>query len=251
MLRSLLLASLVQGTQLGPDATAALSSAEGLDALAADLSLTSHGPHPTIDGALHQRLHTLELPGAGRATLAAETLAAVSPLAERLGMAEARARLDDASLAVLDPELYATLSIGQHEREQLGRRLVNDARTLLGQHQLTGDLSWRTKSLYSTLRKMQRKNLAPDEVMDRVALRLVLDDEAACRAMLAALHERFDPVAGEFDDYIRHPKPNGYQSLHTVVRVGEQVAEVQLRTHAMHAHAESGQAAHWRYKLSA
>ena len=72
MLRSLLLASLVQGTQLGPDATAALSSAEGLDALAADLSLTSHGPHPTIDGALHQRLHTLELPGAGRATLAAE-----------------------------------------------------------------------------------------------------------------------------------------------------------------------------------
>jgi len=253
MLRSLLLASLVYGTSLashvGPDAAKELATPEGLEALVGGL-----GPDLTeLGSALGERLHTLTVttPGLDRAALAAETLTTVSPLVERLGLDSCRARLDDASFAILSPAAHAALAEGADDRHALGVRLQDQASSLLDELQLSGDLSWRSKSLYSTWRKMQRKGLRADQVMDRVALRVVLDDEAACREVLAALHERYEPVDGEFDDYIAQPKPNGYQSLHTVVRVDGEVAEVQLRTHAMHAHAERGAAAHWRYKLAA
>jgi len=141
--------------------------------------------------------------------------------------------------------------VGQGERQALATSLSSEASGLLADLGLEGDLSARTKSAYSTWRKMQRKGLAVDEVMDRVAVRVVLSDEAACRTVLSELHERYEAVPGEFDDYIAHPKPNGYRSLHTVLRIDGQVAEVQLRTHEMHAHAEEGGAAHWRYKLAA
>jgi GTP pyrophosphokinase len=106
----------------------------------------------------------------------------------------------------------------------------------------------RVKSLYSTWKKMERKGIDVDGIHDRVAMRLITANEADARTLLADIHDRYEPVDGEFDDYIRAPKPNGYQSLHTAVRTPYGVAEFQLRTEAMHEAAEAGDQAHWLYK---
>ena len=96
---------------------------------------------------------------------------------------------------------------------------------------------------------MQGKRLALSQVFDLSALRVIVDDVPACYAALARVHERWAPLPDEFDDYIARPKPNGYQSLHTVVRLDDgRAVEVQIRTRRMHEHAEVGVAAHWAYK---
>jgi GTP pyrophosphokinase len=107
----------------------------------------------------------------------------------------------------------------------------------------------RPKHLHSIWKKMQGKGLGIERVFDVRALRVIVDDVAACYAALARVHECHAPVEGEFDDYIAKPKPNGYQSLHTVVLGDDgRPVEVQVRTQAMHEHAEHGVAAHWAYK---
>lgn len=129
------------------------------------------------------------------------------------------------------------------------RGIVAETQALVGPDAI---LTARVKSTRSTLQKMQRKNLAVDEVLDRFGLRLRVASIDECYTLLDRLHERYEPVAGSYDDYIAAPKPNGYQSLHTAVLVpGLGVTEFQVRTHAMHDLAESGAAAHWRYKLTA
>lgn len=146
--------------------------------------------------------------------------------------------------ALLASVLAAAPSVGS--ADLVG--LVAETQSLLG-----GDaiVTARVKSAHSTLQKMQRKNLAVDEVLDRIGLRLRVASVDDCYALLDRLHERYEPVAGSFDDYIASPKPNGYQSLHTAVIVpGLGVTEFQVRTHDMHREAESGAAAHWRYKLT-
>jgi GTP pyrophosphokinase len=111
------------------------------------------------------------------------------------------------------------------------------------------DVRGRPKHLYSIWKKMQGKGLSFARVFDARALRVVVDDVAACYAALARVHEAWRPVEGEFDDYIARPKPNGYQSLHTVVLGHDgRPLEVQIRTRDMHEHAEHGVAAHWMYK---
>jgi GTP pyrophosphokinase len=120
---------------------------------------------------------------------------------------------------------------------------------LLAAAGLQADVQGRPKHLYSIWKKMQGKGLDYAHVFDTRALRVVVDDVAACYAALARVHEAWRPVEGEFDDYIARPKPNGYQSLHTVVLGDDgRPLEVQIRTRAMHEHAEHGVAAHWMYK---
>ena len=114
---------------------------------------------------------------------------------------------------------------------------------------LEGEVQGRPKHLYSIWKKMQGKGLSLEKVFDLRALRVIVPTVDDCYAVLARLHEIHQPVDGEFDDYIARPKPNGYQSLHTVVRAPDgQTMEVQIRTRAMHEHAEHGVAAHWAYK---
>jgi GTP pyrophosphokinase len=114
---------------------------------------------------------------------------------------------------------------------------------------LGAEVQGRPKHIYSIWKKMRGKNLSFERVFDVRALRVLVDDIPACYAALSRIHELWRPVPDEFDDYIARPKANGYQSLHTVVRDDDgRPAEIQIRTRAMHDHAESGVAAHWAYK---
>lgn len=127
------------------------------------------------------------------------------------------------------------------------RGLVAETEALVGGEAV---VTGRIKTVDSALLKMQRKSLAVDEVLDLVGLRLRVDDVEQCYALLERVHRRYAPIEGAFDDYIANPKANGYQSLHTAVWVpGVGPTEFQIRTHEMHREAETGAAAHWRYKL--
>ena len=130
--------------------------------------------------------------------------------------------------------------------------IAQDAgREVLSELGIEGAVEGRVKTLESTRDKMAQKGLSFEEVTDFVGVRIHVDSEVAAYEVLGALRERFDVLPGKDKDYIRQPKANGYQSLHAAVALPDGgVAEFQVRTHAMHALAENGGAAHWRYKLS-
>ena len=206
---------------------------------------------------LASRLQTLRFFAASKRpcppALAAESLQVFAPLANRLGIWQIKWELEDLSFRFLEPAQYQQvaqlLDERRVEREQrveaFRRRLAED----LAAHGVRAEVQGRPKHLYSIWKKMQGKGLDFSRVLDVRAVRVIVADVAACYAVLGRVHERFRAVAGELDDYIERPKPNGYQSLHTVVldEAGRAV-EVQIRTQRMHEHAEHGVAAHWAYK---
>ena len=119
----------------------------------------------------------------------------------------------------------------------------------LAEQGIDAEVSGRPKHIYSIWRKMQRKEVPFGELYDMRAVRVLVDDVAACYAALGVVHALWAPIPSEFDDYIARPKANDYRSLHTaVVGPDGKTLEVQIRTHDMHAQAELGVAAHWRYK---
>ena len=206
---------------------------------------------------LASRLATLRFYAATRQPcpdeLAAETLQVFAPLANRLGIWQVKWELEDLAFRFLEPVSYRhvaqLLDARRIEREQqidaLRASLADDLARVGVRAQVQG----RPKHLYSIWKKMNGKAIAFDAVLDVRALRVIVDDVADCYAVLGRVHERWRAVAGEFDDYIARPKPNGYQSLHTVVQADDGAAvEIQIRTRAMHEHAEHGVAAHWAYK---
>jgi GTP pyrophosphokinase len=206
---------------------------------------------------LASRLQTLRFFAAEKIacppTLAAESLQVFAPLANRLGIWQIKWELEDLSFRFLEPAHYQQvarlLDERRVEREQrveaFRRRLADD----LAARGLDAQVQGRPKHLYSIWKKMQGKGLDIAQVLDLRAVRVIVPDVPACYAVLGRVHELFRAVAGEFDDYIERPKPNGYQSLHTVVQdESGRAVEVQIRTQAMHAHAEHGVAAHWAYK---
>ncbi len=206
---------------------------------------------------LASRLQTLRWYAASRlpcpAELATETLQVFAPLANRLGIWQIKWELEDLSFRFLHPQDYQRVAGMVDEKRGEREASVEAARSelaaRLAEAGLKADVQGRPKHLYSIWKKMQGKALTFDRVFDTRALRVVVQDVAACYAALARVHEVWQPVDGEFDDYIARPKPNGYQSLHTVVRDTDgRAVEVQIRTRAMHEHAEHGVAAHWMYK---
>lgn len=206
---------------------------------------------------LASRLQTLrwyadskrECPGA----LARESLEVFAPLANRLGIWQIKWELEDYAFRFLQPQDYHTvarlLDEKRAEREAGVQAFAQRLRHLLSDTALQAEVQGRPKHLYSIWRKMKGKQVGFSQVMDVRAMRVIVQDVPQCYAVLARVHEQFTPVDGEFDDYIAKPKPNGYQSLHTVVRdeSGRNV-EIQIRTRDMHEHAEFGVAAHWAYK---
>ncbi|MGN6830981.1 RelA/SpoT family protein [Paucibacter sp. M5-1] len=206
---------------------------------------------------LASRLQTLRYFAATKTecsqAVAAESQQVFAPLANRLGIWQIKWELEDLSFRFLQPEAYKGLARALDEKRVEREQRIEAARLALqadlAAHGLQAEVQGRPKHLYSIWKKMQGKSLELDRVFDLRALRVIVPDVSDCYACLSLLHERFVPVAGEFDDYIAKPKPNGYQSLHTVVLgPDERPMEVQIRTRAMHEHAEHGVAAHWAYK---
>ena len=187
------------------------------------------------------------------AEMATESLQVFAPLANRLGIWQFKWEIEDYAFRCLHPAEYQRMARlvdeTRAEREQSVVAAREQLVALLAAAGLHADVQGRPKHLYSIWKKMQGKGLDFERVFDARALRVVVDDVAACYAALARVHEAWRPVEGEFDDYIARPKANGYQSLHTVVLAQDgRPLEVQIRTNAMHEHAEHGVAAHWMYK---
>lgn len=185
--------------------------------------------------------------------LAAEALKVFAPLANRLGIWQIKWEMEDLAFRFLEPHTYKEvarwLDEKRGERESHMAQLRTSLQAQLRALGIAADVSGRPKHIYSIVKKMRGKSLDFSQVFDVRALRVIVPDMDACYAALACVHEQFTPVLEEFDDYIAKPKPNGYQSLHTVVQeVDGRPVEIQIRTQAMHDHAESGVAAHWAYK---
>ena len=185
--------------------------------------------------------------------LARESMQVFAPLANRLGIWQIKWEIEDLAFRFLQPAQYKTvarlLDEKRIEREQQVEAFRQRLADQLHAHGIAAEVQGRPKHLYSIWKKMQGKGLGFDRVLDVRALRVIVADVPACYAALGLVHELLPPVADEFDDYIARPKPNGYQSLHTVVQDdAARPVEVQIRTRAMHEHAEHGVAAHWAYK---
>ncbi len=183
--------------------------------------------------------------------VAAESLQVFAPLANRLGIWQIKWEMEDLAFRFLEPDTYKSiakqLDAKRIEREAAMAQLRADLERDLQSTGVQASVQARPKHIYSIVKKMRGKQLGFDQVLDVRAMRVIVPSVADCYAALSYAHERYTPMAGEFDDYIAKPKANGYQSLHTVVLVGTPV-EIQIRTQAMHDHAETGVAAHWAYK---
>ena len=206
---------------------------------------------------LASRLQTLRYFAATKAPvpsgLAAESLQVFAPLANRLGIWEIKWELEDLSFRFLEPDTYKQVARLLDEKRMEREIYVEQLRLLLAtelQAQgISAQVTGRPKHIYSIVKKMRGKSLGFDQLYDIRALRIVVDSVPDCYAALSWVHNEFQPLTEEFDDYIAKPKSNGYQSLHTIVRNAlGQAIEIQIRTQAMHDHAEHGVAAHWAYK---
>ena len=213
---------------------------------------------------LASRLQTLRYHAASKTPvaphLARESLQVFAPLANRLGIWQIKWEMEDLSFRFLEPDTYKQvaklLDAKRVEREAGIAQLRATLEAELQAQGIRATVQGRPKHIYSIVKKMRGKSLGFDQVFDIRALRVVVPSVPDCYAVLGWVHTQFAPVDNEFDDYIAKPKANGYQSLHTVVRprvagsnVGEGLPiEIQIRTQAMHDHAEHGVAAHWAYK---
>ena len=185
--------------------------------------------------------------------LAAESLQVFAPLANRLGIWEIKWEMEDLAFRFLEPETYRQIAILLDEKRTEREASVDLLRSRLDAELRTqgihAQVQGRPKHIFSIVKKMRGKSLGFEQVYDIRALRIVVNSVPNCYAALSWVHSQFAPVTEEFDDYIARPKSNGYQSLHTVVRDPQgKPIEIQIRTQAMHDHAEHGVAAHWAYK---
>ncbi|AVQ80659.1 bifunctional (p)ppGpp synthetase/guanosine-3',5'-bis(diphosphate) 3'-pyrophosphohydrolase [Variovorax sp. PDNC026] len=210
---------------------------------------------------LASRLQTLRHAAASKQPapegVARESLQVFAPLANRLGIWQVKWEIEDLSFRFLEPETYKLiarlLDEKRIEREGHVEQLRSQLERELQAEGVKATVQGRPKNIYSIVKKMRGKSLDFAQVFDILALRVVVPDVKDCYAALAWVHSHFQPIDEEFDDYIARPKPNGYQSLHTVVRElvdgkpGKPI-EIQIRTEEMHDHAEHGVAAHWAYK---
>ncbi|MFT4257470.1 MAG: bifunctional (p)ppGpp synthetase/guanosine-3',5'-bis(diphosphate) 3'-pyrophosphohydrolase [Pseudoxanthomonas sp.] len=194
-----------------------------------------------------------DLPERERRALAQLTRDIHAPLANRLGIWQLKWELEDLAFRNLEPDTYrqivTQLDETRGDRERYIERVKRELHAELEKNGIAAEISGRPKHIFSIWKKMQRKQASIDALYDLRAVRVAVADVAACYAVLGMVHALWAPIPSEFDDYIARPKPNGYRSLHTAV-VGPEgrTLEVQIRTHEMHAQAELGVAAHWKYK---
>ena len=195
-------------------------------------------------------------PSAERVDYARETLDLYSPLANRLGVFQLKWELEDLSFRYLEPDLYRRIAQMLDERRVEREHYIAEAIATLARELqaagVKGQIYGRPKHIYSIWNKMRTKGLDFSQVYDVRALRVIVPEVKDCYTALGVVHNLWQPIPKEFDDYISRPKGNLYQSLHTaVVGPAGKTLEVQIRTEEMHRHAEYGVAAHWQYKEKA
>ena len=191
-----------------------------------------------------------------RQRIARETMEIYAPLAERIGMDEVKIELQDLAFAQLEKEAFETIQARLNFLRGQGADIIENVRGELARvcreaGVQTVEVSGREKSPYSIWEKMQRRNIAFEQLSDIMAFRMVVPARADCYMALGAVHASYPVIAGRFKDYISTPKSNGYQSLHTGVTLRHplnQKIEVQIRTADMQRVADNGVAAHWGYK---
>ncbi len=209
---------------------------------------------------LADRLHNMRtldsLSPERQKALAQETLDVFTPIAHRLGIYTMQSELEDLSLKYLEPEIYRKIKKLVDDRfenrkgalEQLKKRIADQ----LYEHKIPFRMESRVKSIYSIYKKMYKKGHSFDEIYDILAIRVITKTVVNCYEILGMIHTTYTPIPGRFKDYIAMPKPNLYQSLHTSIVAGDgNVYEVQIRTEEMDQVAETGVAAHWKYKEGA
>lgn len=206
---------------------------------------------------LADRLHNMRtlkhLSDKKQREIAIETREIYVPLANRLGLAKIKSELEDLVFKFLDNEEYKRLARKVNEkrqrREQDIHRLVATIQNNLSSYNISAKVEGRPKSLYSIYKKSQNRNLAFEDMYDLSAIRIIVETEQECYQANDLVQTTFEPCPDKFRDYIKMPKPNGYQSLHTVIRnEDDKLVEIQIRTAQMHQIAEDGIAAHWKYK---
>lgn len=188
--------------------------------------------------------------------IARETLEVYAPLANRMGMSWIKSQLEDLCFKYLYPDEYRELKrkirmFKTDANDQYIQSVVEQIEEKLKSNGIEGQVSGRSKHLYSVYRKIKRQNIDLDQIYDIIAFRIIVDNVRECYACLGIIHAAWKPISGRFKDYIAMPKANMYQSLHTSVigPYGKRM-EVQIRTEEMHRIAEEGIAAHWKYKES-
>ncbi|MDC5850591.1 GTP diphosphokinase [Vibrio europaeus] len=176
-----------------------------------------------------------------------------APLANRLGIGQLKWEIEDYAFRYQQPDTYKQIAKQLSERrivrEQYIKDFVDDLTSEMKGSAINAEVSGRPKHIYSIWRKMQKKGLAFDELFDVRAVRIIADKLQDCYAALGTVHTKYKHLPSEFDDYVANPKPNGYQSIHTVILGPEgKTIEIQIRTKDMHEDSELGVAAHWKYK---
>ena len=176
-----------------------------------------------------------------------------APLANRLGIGQLKWELEDFCFRYLHPDEYRLIAKKLQEkrldRELYIKQFVSHLQDLMNQDHIRAEVYGRPKHIYSIWRKMERKHLQFEDLYDIRAVRIICDRIEDCYNALGIVHSHYKHIAKEFDDYVANPKPNGYQSIHTVVYGPQDKAiEIQIRTEQMHNEAELGIAAHWKYK---
>jgi GTP diphosphokinase / guanosine-3',5'-bis(diphosphate) 3'-diphosphatase len=188
-----------------------------------------------------------------RRAIARETLEIYAPIAERLGLYDLKLELEDLGFAALYPQRYRVLERAlkraRGNQKEFLKKIEQQLTAALIKNEIVARVAARAKHLYSIYRKMQRKKSTLNEIVDVYGLRIVVDRADTCYRALGSVHSVFKPMPGRFKDYIAIPRVNGYQSLHTTLFGPNGVPiEVQIRTEDMNSVAQSGIAAHWRYK---
>jgi GTP pyrophosphokinase len=192
-------------------------------------------------------------PAEVRASAAKECANIYAPLANRLGIGQLKWEIEDYAFRYQHPDTYKKIAKQIAERrivrEQYIEQFVAELSSEMKATNINAEVSGRPKHIYSIWRKMQKKNLAFDELFDVRAVRIIADEIQDCYGALGIVHTQYKHLPAEFDDYVANPKPNGYQSIHTVILGPEgKTIEIQIRTKQMHDESELGVAAHWKYK---
>src|SRR6266404_3471180 len=214
--------------------------------------------HPVAAAAiLADRMHNMRTIEAmstpRRRAIARETLEIYAPIAERLGLYNMKLELEDLGFKALYPRRYLVLERAlkkaRGNQKEFLKKIEQQLNAALVKNEIAAQVETREKHLYSIYKKMRRKRAILNEIVDVYGLRIVVDRSDTCYRALGIVHAVFKPMPGRFKDYIAIPRVNGYQSLHTTLFGPNGVPiEAQIRTEDMHRVAESGIAAHWKYK---